>query len=275
MRCLVTGGCGFIGTHLTNRLLELGHHVLVLDDLSGGGMIPVHADFLRHNICDPLPVLGEFDRIFHLAAQSRIVPSLTDPTYTVSANVQGTLHVLELARKQDCPVVYAGSSSFYSDPKLNPYALTKWFGEELCQMYTSLYNIPTGIARFFNVFGPGQPENGDHATVLGIFHRQRRAGEPLTVVGDGQQRRDFIHVFDIVEGLIALAERPANIYNLGTGTNHAILDIAQAFEPKEIKFLPHRPWEAQQTLADITATVADLGWQPKHDVLDFIKTLKD
>lgn len=275
MRCIVTGGLGFIGSNLTDRLIELGHEVTVIDNLYSGrkeymnpGAIWVNVD-IRHDL-NTLHLEG--DVIFHCGAQARIQPSFDKPVETSIINIFGTLRVLELARKLKAKVIYAGSSSYYGDPHKNPYALTKWIGEEECIMYNQVYGVPVAIARFFNVYGPRQPMDGSNATVIGIFERQRAANQTLTVTGTGEQRRDFTHVKDIVEGLIAMSKEPWNgeIFNLGSGVNYSINEVADMFYPEVVEHIPARPGEAWETLADIAFTKEKLGWEPKWSLKDYV-----
>ena len=173
-------------------------------------------------------------------------------------------------------VVYAGSSSFYGGVYLNPYAFAKWQGEEVIQMYTKVYNIKSGIARFFNVYGPRNPLIGQYTPVVAIFEQQRLNKKPLTIVGDGEQRRDFTHVFDICQGLIdiSLDDRQGEVYNLGTGKNFSINELADLFGGEK-KYLPARPGEARNTLADTSKINKTTGWEAKHNLETYIKEFKN
>lgn len=277
MRSIVTGGLGFIGSNLVDRLVDLGHEVCVIDNQSTGKLerLNSHAKCIHADIKEDLTTRlagQEFDVIFHLAAQARIQPSFDLPVETSHINVIGTTNALELARKTGAKFIYAGSSSFYGDPHKNPYALSKWIGEEMCLMYNQVYAVPAAIARFFNVYGLRQPTEGQYATVIGIFERQFSAGQSLTVTGTGEQRRDFTHVSDIVEGLIAMSNREWNgeIFNLGSGVNFSIKQVAEMFN-RPIEHIPARPGEAWETLADISATQYLLNWQPTVKLEDYVK----
>ena len=276
MNYLVTGGAGFIGSHLVDRLIDMGHQVVVVDNLSTGKKDNVNpcAEFLQ---CDvnggtPFPAL-EFDVIFHLAAFARIQPSFDKPSATHHANVNSTLQVLEWTRAhhKGARIVYAGTSSMYHDRYANPYTFTKGIGEDYCTLFNRVFGIPVAIARFFNVYGPRQLEEGAYATVVGIFEKQRRDGVPLTITGDGEKRRDFTHVSDIVEGLIAMShdEWDCEVFNLGTGRNHSINELADLFKHEKV-YIPERPGEAQTTLADISFTQEKLGWTPKVRLEDYV-----
>ena len=277
---LVTGGCGFVGSNLVDMLIEEGYKVIVIDDLSSGTKnycrdeVKYYFDDFKNVLSSPLA--EKIDIIFHLAAEARIQPSFDDPLYTCFNNAHGTAIVCEYARKNNCRVVYAGSSSFYAGVYLNPYAFAKWQGEEVIKMYSKVYDMDSGIARFFNVYGPRNPQIGQYTPVVAIFERQMRDNEALTIVGTGEQRRDFTHVYDICSGLIAISKknRHANIYNLGTGTNHSINELADYFGGVR-KYLPPRPGEGLATLADISKTIEDTGWEPKHNLQNYIKELKN
>ena len=270
---LVTGGCGFIGSNLVDKLLDLGHEVHVWDDMSSESS---NTDYVRREakyIFDDVKLLNspkyrnthtKYDVIFHLAAFARIQPSFEHPFEYLQNDIMGTAAVCELARKLGSKVVYAGSSSAYAGPMLNPYAFAKYTGEQVCEMYHKVFGLSTVTARFFNVYGNRQPESGQWATVIGIFERQNRLGNNLTVTGTGEQRRDFTHVSDIVSGFVALSEicGEGQVLNLGTGINYSINEIAYMFGGEK-EYLPQRPGEALTTLADISETTRLTGWTPK------------
>lgn len=272
MKYLVTGGSGFIGSHLVDKLVRQGHKVVIWDNYSTGKKENENPKALYYNI-DIAGISPDFhnikyEAIFHLAGEARIQPSFNNPALTHDSNVTGTLRVLEVARRYCTKVIYAGSSSVYHDQYANPYSFTKMKAEEYCTLYNKIYEVPVAIARFFNVYGTRQLEEGAYATVIGIFERQRREKVPLTITGDGEQRRDFTHVEDIVDGLIAMSkdEWRANIFNLGTGTNHSINELAAMFQCP-VKHIPARPGEAQDTLADISFSMSHLNWKPKHSLV--------
>jgi|TARA_R100000951_G_scaffold8773_1_gene7923 nucleoside-diphosphate-sugar epimerase len=275
---LVTGGCGFIGSNLVDLLRDREYNVIVVDNLSSGKKEHCRDDVEYHfHDFQDLLASGAFstqkiDVIFHLAAEARIQPSFENPLYTCENNSLGTAIVCEYARTHGCKVVYAGSSSFYGGVYLNPYSFAKWQGEEVCRMYSDVYGVNTAIMRFFNVYGPRNPLIGQYTPVVAIFENQKRTSGALTIVGDGEQRRDFTHVKDICRGL-ELASRGewlAEIFNLGTGTNYSINELAEMFE-HEVKYIPARPGEARNTLADITKTTEFLGWKPTQDIREYIK----
>lgn len=273
-KALVTGGLGFIGKHLVSKLRRLGHHVMVWDvkrpNDDSAYFIPVES------CSPPFYDKGHFDVIFHLAAESRIQPSFGDPQKTFDTNVTGTQRILDLARYTGARVVFAGSSTVCHNMYANPYAFSKMVGEQYCTLYNRIYKVPVAIARFFNVYGPGQIEDGPYSTVVGIFERQKRLRMPLTITGTGEQRRDFVHVEDIVSALIAMSEQDwnAEVFELGTGENHSILEVAQMFNSSlEHQFLPKRPGEAWETKADISAAVEKLNWKPTRSLSGYIQSL--
>ena len=281
MKFLVTGGAGFIGSHLVDRLVEEGHNVDVLDNFCTGFKKNKNsrANYIIRDIRDNLDDLDEYDTIFHLAALARIQPSFSNPLETVSVNTYGTANVCELARRVNAKVIYSGSSSFYGGTYLNPYAFTKWQGEEICKMFSNVYGISTAIARFFNVYGYRHVSKGPYATVIGIFEDQYKKQEVLTITGDGEQRRDFTHVSDIVSGLMLMSKNDwsGEIFNLGTGTNHSINELAAMFLC-ESKHIEKRPGEARTTLADISFSKEKIGYSPEFEldkyVVNWIKELK-
>jgi len=298
MRALVTGGAGFVGTNLIKRLLKDGHNVVSVDNYSTGkkeneqdGCKYYPLDLSSSITVDTLESIktasqiSKFDVIFHLAAKARIVPSIQNPTKSLFNNIDSTINVLEHARLNNIPVVYAGSSSAHGDIYANPYTFTKWNGEELCKLYSSVYGLPTIICRFYNVFGDGQLTEGAYCTVLGIFERQFKAGEPLTITSDGEQRRDFTYVGDIVDGLVKSYEynlitdeltamRHTDThqdYELGNGKNYSINELADAFGDYPREYIPERPGEVRESLNTDTKARDTLGWKPKGDIIRYIK----
>ncbi len=275
MKALVTGGLGFVGSNLVDRLINSGWQVLVVDDLSSGKEEHKNPeaeyviDDFKYTLQEPDESI---DVVFHLAAEARIQPSFEDPLYTCHNNSYGSAVVAEFARRSGAKVVYAGSSSYYGGVYLNPYAFAKWQGEEVFKMYSAVYNTTCGIARFFNVYGPRNPLIGQYTPVVAIFEEQTKANEVLTVVGDGDQRRDFTHVYDICDGLIAISRGDwrGEVFNLGTGTNHSINELAAMFGGDK-KHLPARPGEARETLADISFTTEQTGWTPKYNLEGYVK----
>jgi len=308
MKALVTGGAGFIGSNLVDELLKRGHDVTVIDNESSDSNEKFYwnekANNYKYNICDYEMCSDVFERhhpdvVFHIAAEARIQPCIIDPLKAVEANVVGTATILELSRKHKVKrVVYSSTSSAYGlkntpplnedmpNDCLNPYSVTKTSGEELCKMYSKLYNLETIIFRYFNVYGERQPLKGQYAPVVGIFQRQKKNGEPMTIVGDGEQRRDFTHVYDVVEANILAAIKNFNmveninssidayefgqIYNVGTGINYSINEIAKMIGGESVN-IPNRIGEARTTLADNKKIKSEFGWTPKIDLETWLK----
>ena len=293
MKALVTGGAGFVGTNLIKRLLTDGYEVTSLDNYSTGkkeneqdGCKYIDVDIsdkLRRHKAFGLEIyqVEKPDIIYHLAAKARIVPSIQNPTKSLFNNIDSTINILEYARVNNIPLVYAGSSSANGDIHANPYTFTKWNGEELCKLYSSVYDLPIAICRFYNVYGDGQLSEGAYCTVLGIFERQFKAGEPLTITSDGEQRRDFTDVMDIVDGLVRCGDALYNdvlmgdvsgqTFELGNGKNYSINQLADAFGDYPREYIPKRPGEMRETLNTDTKAQNLLGWNPKGDIIKYIK----
>ena len=218
-----------------------------------------------------------------MAALARIQPSIKDPISFIKNNFDSTLNVLEWARDKNIPVVYAGSSSVHHGLYGSPYAWSKFSGEELCKLYSSVYDVPTSICRFYNVYGPYQVEEGTWATVIGKFENQFRNNKPLTIVGDGEQRRDFTHIDDIVDGLIRINRAmhgevdmryAGEIFELGSGKNYSINEVADMFGKDCLRVnLPSQPGEYDRTLADYSSAEDILGWKPKGKLDKYIKSI--
>ena len=291
MKVLVTGGVGFIGTNLIKRLLDDGHKIVSLDNYSTGtkeneleqkGVQYFDVD-LRY-VHDYDFFIDKPDIIFHIAALARIQPSMEDPTTSIQNNFDSTLNILEWARIKNCPVIFAGSSSFHQGLWDSPYAWSKFAGEQLCELYNKVYDLPTTVCRFYNVYGPHQIEGGDYAAVIGIFERQYKNNEPLTITGDGKQRRDFTHVDDIVDGLVKcgdtlVTDRGYQIsgqeFELGRGVNFSINEIANMFGkdyPKE--YIDARAGEYEMTLCTDDKAKTLLNWNAKINIDDYIKGVK-
>lgn len=280
MRIVVTGGAGFVGSNLVDKLVDVGsNEIIVIDNLATGSVKNINAnvhfeEFDIRSDWSSSNKLSSFkpDIIFHMAALARIQPSFKRPSEVLSVNCSGTVKMLDYARLNGSKVVYAGSSSFYFDPQANPYAHSKWIGEEHCKMYNKVFGVSVAIARFFNVYGPRHVKDGDNANVLGIFERQRASSQPLTVTGNGEQRRDFTHIDDICSGLMAMTKNTwgGDVFNLGRSSNYSINEVARMFKPMEIKYLPSRPGEARDTLADIEESKSKLNWEPIKNLPDYI-----
>tara|TARA_Y100000034_G_scaffold61765_1_gene74988 strand:- start:33 stop:887 length:855 start_codon:yes stop_codon:yes gene_type:complete len=281
MRALVTGGAGFVGTNLIKRLLSDGHKVVSLDNYISGfveneqeGCQYFNVDL--REVKDYSFFMDKPDVIFHLAALARIQPSFDEPHETLETNINGTLNILEFARQKRCQVVYAGSSSYHAGIYRSPYAFSKGVGGQLCKLYSSVYDLNTSIFRFYNVYGPHQIEDGNYSTVIGIFERQYRNNEALTIVGDGEQRRDFTYIDDIVYGLVLAMgqEFRADTFELGSGKNYSINEVVDLFGSKKT-YLASRTAEYDKTLCDYSKANDILGWKPQFDLGEYIKKIKE
>jgi UDP-glucose 4-epimerase len=287
VKALVTGGAGFIGSHIVDKLINTGHQVVVIDNESSDAHDQFHwnpkAEQHKIDICNfdlIRPWFDNVDWVFHLAAESRIQPSILNPTHATEVNVVGTCNVLQCAREAGVKrLVYSSTSAAYglkNTPPLNEdmprdclnaYSITKCAGEDLVKMYYQLYGMETVCLRYFNVYGDRQPIKGQYAPVIGLFMRQQAANEPMTIVGDGGQRRDFTHVSDVVDANIAAAtcenlECLGEVFNVGTGQNYSILELAKIMRGEYI-FIPDRAAEARTSLANNTKAQRILNWSPQ------------
>ena len=293
MKYLVTGGAGFIGSNLVDKLISLGHDVICIDDESA----ECHEQFYwndkaqnyKYDICDydlVAPLFDGVDCVFHVASDARIQPAILNPKKSIQSNAVGTANILELCRvKKVKKLVYSSTSSAYgkkailpnqeiqtSDP-LTPYSAAKVFGENLARVYHNLYGLETISLRYFNVYGDRQPIKGQYAPVIGLFLKQCHEGKPLTVVGDGSQRRDFTHISDVIQANILASEVKngfGEVYNIGYGSNYAILEIANRIS-NDVKFIPSRIGEVQETLASNQKFKDLTGWNPKVSLIEWLK----
>jgi len=281
VRVLVTGGAGFIGANLVNRLIKDNHEVIIFDNLSTGSQYNIHKEsklflidishnkYFKDKKMDD--IMNGVDVIFHLAALPRIGPSFKNPKEVCDINVGGTQNILDLARKYEIPVIYAGSSSFWGGTYKNPYTFSKWQGEELCKMYERIYGLSVTICRFYNVYGDFMPTEGEYRTVLPIFLEQHKSEEPLTITSDGEQRRDFTHVDDIVEAMmrVVYCNKWGNTYELGRGKNHSINEVAEMFGGDKV-YIDEIPGETRNTLCKSELARKKLNWKPKINLKDWI-----
>lgn len=295
MKCLVTGGAGFIGSHLVEALIQEGHEVYIIDDLSTGSLenIPTGAIFHQKDIRDfdsIKPLFAGVEKVFHLAAFARVQPSIDNPRLSHDINTTGTQNVLLAARDNKVKrVVFASSCAIYGDQEtmpltetmeprpISPYALQKLSGEELCGLFSKIYDLETVCLRYFNVFGPRMSSVGAYALAIGIFLTQKKQGKPLTIVPSGKQSRDFTHVYDIVKANI-LASRSQSvgkgeILNIGTGVEKTILGIADLIGGEKVFTEPRI--EPQKFRADNSKAKELLGWEPKVKFEDGISELKE
>jgi UDP-glucose 4-epimerase len=281
MKILVTGGAGFIGTNLIKLLLENGHIVHSLDNYDSGlysnhqeGCEYHQGDINNINLMDK-----DFNLIFHLAGLSRIQPSYTQPEVTFKVNTEGTLSACEFARQIGAKLVYAGSSSRWHNPYLSPYACSKHLGEEICKMYKTSFNVNIEIARFYNVYGPYEIVEGDWAAVIGKWRGQVEKNQPITIVGDGEQRRDFTYVDDIVDGLLKIGLtyfKHEDAWELGTGKNYSVNEVADMFIKKftcDKVYMPNQNGNYRKTLRENDDTLKKLLWSPKDRLQEYINSL--
>ena len=287
MRCVVTGGCGFIGSHVVDALVARGDSVTVLDDLSSGTIdnLNSQAQLVNRSILDTSAVDGAVrgaNCVFHLAAWARVPRSIEDPVGTHQVNVIGTLNVLEAARRHEVPrLVYVSSSSVYGnqathlvhegmtpDP-LSPYGLQKLIGEQYCTLYARMFGITIVSLRYFNVYGPRQANEEPHTLVVARFRQQQDAGEPITVYGDGLQTRSYVYIDDVIRATVSasVGEVPVShntILNIGSDEETSVLEIARLTGGK-IKHIypnPRVQFEERRKAADYSRAKSLLGWQP-------------
>lgn len=284
-KSLVTGGCGFVGYHLTKRLIDLGHSVDVIDNLSIGreakDVSEIGANFLGGDVRAMTNFADvKYDYIFHLAALSRIQPSFENPHTTFSVNVFGTKQVIDYAIRNKSKLIYAGSSSKHHNPQLSPYAMSKHMGEEWMKMCKRVFGLDGEIVRFYNVYGPGELVDSHMAAVIGLWRAQVRKGEPITIVGDGEQRRDFTHIDDIVNGIELIAfsnEKHEDGWELGTGMNFSINEVYEIFKTKfgcDKVNIPQQMGNYKETIRLNDDALNRLGWKPKMDLRNYILNLK-
>ncbi|HVW74464.1 MAG TPA: NAD-dependent epimerase/dehydratase family protein [Rhizomicrobium sp.] len=290
-RVLVTGGAGFIGSHLCEGLLARGYRVRVLDSLIYGRQewVPAACEFLEGDIRDLATchrAAKDMEAVLHCAAMSRSGPSQDAIEVCTGSNITGTQNMLLAARDAGVKrFVYSGSSTYYgnrapphreSDPPdlLNIYGLTKRVGEQYTLMFDEQFGLPSLVLRYFNVYGPRQPETGAYALVLGIFLRRKAEGKPLEIHGDGRQRRDFVHVRDVVAANIAALESDARgeIFNVGSGASLSVKELADMISPDQVH-TQARKNDSGATLADISKIRAALGWSPKISFAEGLKEL--
>lgn len=295
MKSLVTGGAGFIGSHIVDKLISLGHEVVVIDNETS--MVHDHfyynnkATYHKLDIADyenTKDLYKNVNFVFHCAAESRIQPTILNPLGAIKTNTLGTGTVLQCAREAGVnKVIYSSTSSGYGlkntpplvetmpDDCLNPYSVSKVSGEKLCSMYTKLFGLKTVIFRYFNVYGEREPLRGPYAPVVGLFLRQKKANEPLTIVPDGTQRRDFTHVSDVVNANILAMEfddhtHYGEVFNVGTGVNHSVLELASMISENTVMVAP-RLGEAYITLANNKKIQEVFGWAPTKNLNDYVK----
>lgn len=281
-KALVTGGAGFIGTNLILRLVEDGYDVVSLDNYSTGSKNNEISGvkYILSDIEDIQTIKEHFDICFHLAAQSRVQPSFENPYESIRTNVIGTTKVMEWAKKNKVKVIYAGSSSKHHDPSDSPYAMSKYLGEEVCNLFKKSFNVNAEIARFYNVYGPYEPLDEKYGNVIGIWQVKVSKNKPLEIVGDGNQKRDFTHVMDIVDGLIKISQsdyKHDDAWEIGTGVNYSINHLFSMFKKKfnvNSVYINDQPGNYRETLRVNDDLINYLDWQPIDRLEDYIKNLK-
>lgn len=284
-KVLVTGGLGFVGSNLVDKLVDIGFEVDVMDNLSStSSSIDYKNSKAKYYVSDILHIFDvlkgkRYDRIFHLAAEARIQPSFDDPTRWFESNALGTMKIMEFAHKSDSGiVVYSTTSSKnHGSDYITPYTFSKVVGEGVLKMYAECYGLNCAMATFYNVYGNREPNKGEWATVVAKFLSQMRSGQKLTVVGDGQQSRDFTSVNDICDGLIKISEGEwkADNFDLGKGNPIKIIDLAMMIvknDDSKIKFTPLRRNEGLHTESNWEETFDRIGWSAKQNLKDYIKT---
>lgn len=300
MKTLVTGGCGFIGSHLVDRLLNDGNEVTIIDSLVGGSLRNIEhhkgntkLHFKQADIADYeqiLPLFKDIDRVYHLAALADIVPSIEKPIPYHRSNVDGTINVLEACRHNNVKrIIYAASSSCYGIPEKYPtsetaaisaqypYAHTKYIGEEYCMHWHKVYGLNITSMRFFNVYGPRARTSGTYGAVFGVFLAQKLNNKPFTVVGDGKQTRDFTFVTDVVDACVTAANNnnvSGEIMNVGSGNTYSINRLVELLGGK-VEYIPKRPGEPDCTFADTAKINRLIGWKPKVSFEDGVKIMLD
>ena len=294
MRYIVTGGCGFIGSHIVDKLTEENNEVIVIDNVSSSSrdeyFFNKKATYYDYDLCDYDFIVSLFENIdcvFHLAAEISIPYCIENPNQSMRNNIISTLNVLEAARNQNVKrVIFSSTCAVYGNKfflpsyetnptqPLNTYSLSKQSGEELCKLYYHLYGLETIVLRYFNVYGDRQPSKGSYAPVMAIFLRQKNNNESLTLFGDGYQTRDFVNVYDVVEANLLSSKvnltSYGEIFNVGTGIGISIKEVADLISQDQI-YLPERPGEVIHSRANIDK-IRKIGWEPKIDLKQWIKT---
>jgi len=296
MRILVTGGAGFIGSHLVDRLVKEGHEVVVIDNLSTGKKENLNpkADFYNLDICNfnkIKPFFKRIDFVFHLAALPRVPLSIKDPVATAKVNILGTINVFKAAIDAGVKrVIFASSSSVYGDQEklplkenmiphpISPYALQKLTAENFAKQFTKLYKIPIVSLRYFNVFGPRIDFDSDYSLVIGKFLRLKKEEKPLTIFDDGEQTRGFCYVDDVVEATLKAAKtkklKGGEVINISSGKSYSVNYLAKLIS-KKVVYLSPRPGDVRHTQADISLAKELLNWQPKVDLEQGLKKTQE
>jgi UDP-glucose 4-epimerase len=277
MKIIVTGGAGFIGTNLIKKLLSEGHTVYSLDNYSTGlkkneqeGCTYFTNDIQNISTYDKR-FMDNIDLVYHMAAIARIQPSFERPEDYIDTNFQGTYEVIKYCIRNNIPLIYAGSSSKHNGRYKNPYTFSKDLGEDIIKLYQEHFGLRASIARFYNVYGPHQLTEGGYTTLIGRWLSNIEKGIECEIYGDGKKRRDFTHVYDIVDGLIRIGdqEKYGHDFELGRGKNYSINEVADMFNIAPI-YKEDKPGEASITLCNTSAAANILGWEPKINLEEYI-----
>ena len=274
---LVTGGAGFVGTNLIKRLLSKGYEVVSIDNYSTGfeSNHQPGAKYYQYDCADitDYSPFGKFDVVYHLAAIARIQPSFQQPLEYFQANATATFNIAMYCAKNNIPMQFAGSSSHHSGKFKNPYTFSKDISEEIVQLCQEIYGLKASVTRFYNVYGPHHLKEGGYCTVIGKWEKAIENGYPITIYGTGDKRRDFTHIDDIVEALLIIERKEAwgHIFELGTGTNYSILEVADMFEYGSIVYENDKPGEAWSTICNYSEAEKVLGWKAVKTLPDYIK----
>lgn len=292
MKVLVTGGAGFIGSNLVDALISKGYEVGIIDDFSTGKRSNVNTKATLYEVSlhkasteELVEILTGYEKVFHTAAFARVQPSIVDPILFNEVNVNGTLNLLFACTKAGVKrVVYSASSSAYGNTEIfptpetagtdpmSPYGLQKYIGEQYCRMFSLVYGLDTVNLRYFNIYGPRMNFEGAYKTVIGVFGQQKALGKPLTITNDGEQSRDFTHVYDVVDANIRASEYEGKlngeVFNIGNGRDITINKIAELISSEKVYI--GNVLEPTKNNADNTKAKQMLGWEPKHNVEDFI-----
>ena len=276
MKILVTGGAGFVGTNLIKRLLKDGHDVVSIDNYNTGlkSNHQFGCKYMNHDLRN-LNDFPKVDVVFHMAAIARIQPSFENPKDYFTTNANATLNLVDWCAKNDVPLIYAGSSSKHSGRFKNPYTFSKDLGEDIIQLYQKHFALSATTARFYNVYGPHQLLEGGYTTLIGRWINNINNGIQCEIYGDGEQRRDFTHVDDIVDALILIMETESwgVEFELGRGKNHSVNEVADMFSITPI-YKDAKPGEARDTLNTSPTAGYVLGWNPTRELNDYISELE-
>ena len=284
-KVLVTGGCGFVGFRLVSELINRGYEVDVVDNFYIGKeakeVTRIGANFLHGDVRGMTNIKDKpYDYVFHLASISRIQTSFPNPGLTYDVNLTGTKEVVEYCHRNGCKLIFAGSSSIHQNPELSPYSMSKHLAESWIKMYKKVFDLNAEIVRFYNVYGPNELMEDGVGAVIGLFRNKINKGQQITIHGDGEQKRDFTHIDDIVDGLIKVAEsekKHEDAWELGTGVEYSINDIAKFFFEKygtlDVKYVPNVKGNYKHSLRKNDDALKELGWEPKDRLEEYIMNL--